>query len=159
MAARYPISYEDLMNNYEFKIMRKALMREFPWIKDVIVINPDGINDYNILFVDLLINPIMLQKEVHWPIMWYVPYTLERDGEIVGPFLSAFFKVDYHDAKYIVEDIEKLMESVHKSPALPNDLKIPHDRRFGIGVWKVTKDTMVTPEGYEPIYTSYIPTT
>lgn len=159
MAARNPISLEDLMNNYEYKVMRKAVMREFPWVKDVTILNPDTMNNYNILFVDFVINPIILQQEVEWPIMWYVPYTVGRDGEMTGPFLSAFFKVAYRESQDVVEEIENLMSSVHKSPALPNDLKIPEDRNWGVGMWRVTKDTLVGPEGYDPIYTRYEPTT
>ena len=159
MAARHPISLEELNNNYEYKVMRKAVMREFPWVKDVTIFNPDNMNNYNILFVDLVINPIILQQEMEWPIMWYVPYTVERDGEMTGPFLGSFFKTSYREAQDLVNDIETLMKSVHNSPALPSELKIHDSRSWGIGVWKVTKDTLVSPEGYEPIYTRYEPTT
>lgn len=159
MAARHPISFEELQNNYEYKIMRKAVMREYPWVTDVTIFNPDNINEYNILFVDLVINPILLQQETEWPIMWYVPYNVGQHGMMTGPFLSAFFKVSFRESQDLVGDIETLMKSIHKSPALPDELKIHDSRAWGIGVWRVTKDSMKVPEGYEPIYTTYVPTT
>ena len=159
MAARNPITLEELNNNYEYKVIKKVIMREFPWVKDVTILNPDTINNYNILFVDFVINPIELQQEMGWPIMWYVLDSIVSRGEMTGPFLSSFFKIDYRPSQDIANKIEKVMASVHESPALPEDLKIPEDRSWGIGVWRVTKDTLVSPEGYDPVYTRYSPTT
>jgi hypothetical protein len=33
--AYYPMTYEELIDNYEYKIAKKMLLREYPWIKDV----------------------------------------------------------------------------------------------------------------------------
>ena len=43
-----PMTYDELLNNYEFKIAKKMLMREYPWIKDV-KIKEDEINKWNLI--------------------------------------------------------------------------------------------------------------
>ena len=41
-----PMTYQEVIDNYEFKVAKKMLMREYPWIKDVFM-NPEEINKYN----------------------------------------------------------------------------------------------------------------
>jgi hypothetical protein len=49
---------EELENNYEYKVTKKALMREFPFIKDVFVKEDEEINKWSFgIFLDLIIDP------------------------------------------------------------------------------------------------------
>ena len=57
--ADHPMTYQQLMDNYEFKIAKKMLKREYPWIKDV-VIREDEINKWNLIFLDVTIDPYEL---------------------------------------------------------------------------------------------------
>ena len=43
---------EQLNDNYEYKITKKVILREFPWVKEFVV-DPNTINDYGLIFVDL----------------------------------------------------------------------------------------------------------
>ena len=52
MASDFPLTYEELLDNYEFKVGRRILIREYPWIKDVILKDPEDVNKYNLIFVD-----------------------------------------------------------------------------------------------------------
>ena len=42
---------EELYDNYEFKVVRRAIMKEFPWIKNVTVTR-DNLDKYNTIFLD-----------------------------------------------------------------------------------------------------------
>ncbi len=63
MPAENQITYEELMDNYEFKVSKKMLMREYPWIKDVTYKNPEDINKYNLIFIDIVVDPYELAEE------------------------------------------------------------------------------------------------
>ena len=54
-----PMTPEQLENNYEFKVVRRALMREYPWIKDV-TFKPSELEKYNLIFLDLIVDPIKM---------------------------------------------------------------------------------------------------
>ena len=52
---------EELYDNYEFKVTKRALMREFPFIKNVYVKDPATIDQYkSFIFLDADINPYEL---------------------------------------------------------------------------------------------------
>jgi hypothetical protein len=49
---------QDIYDNYEFKVLDRALRREFPFIKKVYVKDPADIGKYETMqFLDVDINP------------------------------------------------------------------------------------------------------
>jgi hypothetical protein len=50
MAADIPMTYDELINNYEYKIVKKMVMREYPWIKNM-DIEEDDLNKIESLSV------------------------------------------------------------------------------------------------------------
>ena len=135
----YPYTQQELYDNYEFKVVKKALMREYPWIKNVSV-DPENLSKYNIIFLDLDIDPIKLGEERGWEVTPWVLKSFEEGKEYKGMFLSLFFdKVNYEESRDLMDDIIELTRSVHNSPALPSDLKIKGDRSFNIGDFYVNQ--------------------
>lgn len=135
----YPYTAEELYDNYEFKVVKKALMREYPWIKDVTV-NEENLSKYNLIFLDFDIDPIMFGEEMGWTITPWIERAYDEGKEYKGLYLSLFFdKVTYDDTKELTDDITDLMRSVGKSPAFPPDLRIKGDRRFSIGDFFLNK--------------------
>ena len=55
MSERTPMTPEQLRNNYEYKIVRRAIIKEFPWITDV-TFNEDELNEYNVIFLEFIID-------------------------------------------------------------------------------------------------------
>lgn len=133
MAAPYHMTLEELYDNYQFKVVKKALMREYPWIKDVFVKESD-LNNYGVIFYNLDIDPIMLGEQMGWEITPWVKTAAERGKEYHAMYLSLFFdKVSFEETKEIHNELNDLANSVGKSPAFPKDLLLKGDRPFSIG--------------------------
>jgi len=143
--ADHPMTYEQLIDNYEFKIAKKMLLREYPWIGDV-VINEDEINKWNLIFLDVVIDPYELGRQMGWTPTRYLRRRIEEDGEYWSPYISTFYKdVTWDDARPLQDGINKSLESIHTSPALPSELRLPGTRKFQIGSW-YAYPTSITPE-------------
>ena len=151
MAAQPQMTPEELYDNYEYKVTKRMLLREFPWIKDVTV-REDEINKYNIIFLDIKYNPYELQKVTGWPLMWYAPRMLDDEGGYLSPYMSTIFNVPVATTRDITEELETLARTIHNSPAIPKDMKMPLGRVFGIGSYRAIGPP---PEGYEPIISEY----
>ena len=144
--ADYPMTYEELLDNYEFKVARRLLKKEYPWIKDVIIKNPDEINKWNLIFLDAIIDPFELGRQEGWTVSPYLTRRIEEQGEYWTPYLSILYdNVSWDDARPLQDEINKTVESIHTSPALPNEHRLPGTRKFQIGTW-VAYPTTITPE-------------
>ena len=143
--ADHPMTYEQLIDNYEFKIVKKMLKREYPWIKDV-DIREDEINKYNLIFLDVTMDPFELGRQEDWTPSRYLRRRIEDDGEYWSPYLSSFFKdIMWEDARPLQDSINKSLASIHISPALPIELRLPGSRKFQVGSW-YAYPTSITPE-------------
>jgi hypothetical protein len=135
MPAEHEMTYEELIDNYEFKVSKKMLMREYPWIKDVQYKNPNDINKYNLIFIDLVVDPYELAEEYGWDVVWYINRRV-RDGDFPNyAYLSILFDgpKSTEGAKDLQNQIEKDLHSIHRSAAIPQELKLPDGRRLTIG--------------------------
>jgi hypothetical protein len=144
--ADYPMTYEQLMDNYEFKIAKKMLKREYPWIKDVVIKDNDEINKYNLIFLDVIIDPYELGRQEDWTVTSYLSRTINDVGEYWSPYLSSFYKdIMWEDARPLQDSINKSLASIHTSPALPIELRLPGSRKFQVGSWYAYPNS-ITPE-------------
>lgn len=135
----YPYTTEEIQDNYEFKVVKKALMRELPWIKDV-HIDDKNLNKYRLIFLDFSIDPIMLGEEMGWELTPWVERAYREGKEYSGIYLSLLFdNVKYEDTSDIVDEITNIIDGVHDSPALPQDLKLRGGRKLSIGHFYVNK--------------------
>jgi hypothetical protein len=143
MASDFPLTYEELLDNYEFKVGKRILTREYPWIKDVVVKTPDEVNRYNLIFVDVIINPFELSEEKGWRLASYVVKSIERGDYFWSPYLSTYFTGIGDEARDLVQSMEKTLEDLHKSPAIPQEMRLPGHRRLNIGSWYTQPGTQV----------------
>ena len=117
--AYYPMTYEQLIDNYEYKIAKKMLLREHSWIKDV-NIKVDEINKWNLIFLEITIDPYELGRQEDWTVARYVGINIKDNGEYWSPYLSTFYKdTTWEEARPLQDGINKSLESIHTSPALP----------------------------------------
>jgi len=134
---------EQLENSYEYKVVKRMLKKEYPWIIDIIPPSEDKLNEYNLIFLDLVINPYMLQKEMDWPIIYWVMHNLKNFGRYESSYLSVIFDIAYRESEDLVDDMMALAKGVKKSPALPQDLKLPESRNFAVGNFIVTSEVPI----------------
>jgi len=137
MASDFPMTYEELIDNYEFKVGRRILIREYPWIKDVVVKTPEDVNRYNLIFVDIIIDPFELSQEKGWRLAGYIVRSIENGVEFWSPYLSTYFTGIGDEARDMVRGMEETLENLHKSPAIPQEMRLPGHRKLNIGSWFV----------------------
>jgi len=144
MPSDYPLTYEELLDNYEFKVGKRILTREYPWIKDVVVKNPEDVNRYNLIFVDVIINPFELSEEKGWRLASYVVRSIDNGTDFWSPYLSTYYTGEVRDeAMDLVRGMEKTLEDLHKSPAIPQEMRLPGHRKLNIGSWFTQPGTQV----------------
>jgi hypothetical protein len=138
------LTIQQLYDNYEFKVIKKIIMREFPWIKDVTV-DGDSINQYNLIFVILDINPFELSDIIGHPVYKWALNDIEHGESFSSSYLSSVMNISYEESKPITDQIEEIFTSVHKSIAIPKELKLPEARRLAIGDFKTLEGLTIPP--------------
>jgi hypothetical protein len=123
---------EELYDNYEFKVVKRAIMKEFPWIKEVSV-TQENLDTYSSIFLDFEIDLPQLLQTYDWPIYIGAEYALRKDRFFHSMYLTLMAGVTYEETKVVTNQIDRLMKLVHDSPALPKDLKLKEGRRFTTG--------------------------
>ena len=120
---------EEIQDNYEFKVIRRVLKKEFPYIKDM-VLTHDWDNYRSLLFVKLKIDLIELMKSLNIPINTQTTKYISWGGENGYPYLSMFFPPNINQEYDMYEhgkSISKVIARVQKSPSIPHDMKLPRD--------------------------------
>jgi hypothetical protein len=122
------MTYDQVKNSYILKIVKRALMKQYPWIKDVEIDEEDFENyNYNI-FLNVFIDPSILAEEHGYTIAsWVGP---GYDG---GHGIGMFFK-DRGDFSHINKEVGNLIDDVTDSPAIPEELRLSKPKNsFHVG--------------------------
>jgi hypothetical protein len=130
--ARY--TTEEIEDNYEFKVIKRLLKKEYPFILDMKL--TDNWNDYNSLFfVDLTVSLPLLREYLNLPNN-IIPSIFSRSLGSTVPYLSMFFSSS-QDKDGLISDLAKKIQStmtrVRNSPSLPVEMKLP--RTISISGW------------------------
>jgi hypothetical protein len=134
----YHYTPEELYDNYTFKLIKRALMREFPYIKNVFVGDFD-LGKYNTIFLNFEFDPKI----------WEEMYDDEFQGWLKGAmddgkYVDLSYPITASDMKYdeyqpIKRKIEKVMSDVTNTDVVPRELKIQGNRPVAIGTWHVNR--------------------
>ena len=113
-----------------FKIIKRAIMRKYPWIKDVYVGDEEDISKYSsMLFLDADIDAQQLADEMGWTMEAWVDPDLQRRiynrDNFNTVYLSVLFTKPFdEEARQLQNEIEDEMRRIQKSDAIPSDVKI-----------------------------------
>jgi hypothetical protein len=131
--ARY--TTEEIENNYEFKVVKRLLKKEFPFITDVKL--TDNWDDYNSLFfVDISLNPSLLLEHLNIPNTPNAKKYLRLLGYTVT-YLSMLFPISFNRDGHIndlAKKVQATITRIHQSPSIPDDMRLP--RPINISGWK-----------------------
>ena len=150
--AHQHVTQKEVEDSYEFKLIKRILKQEFPWIIDVKVPSDEEIDKYALIFVDLIIDPFILQRKEGWPFNSYMRSYFNpqfafmmgnKDYTYQSSYLSTIYNIARDESGPIEREIESTLRSVQKSPAIPSDLKLGKDRSFAIGSYTIPKDIPV----------------
>jgi len=130
---------DEIRDNYEFKVVRKALMKEFPFVKDVFV-DDEHLSKYQyIIPVNLLIDPFVIAQQYNVGIKPLYLRMIKNDDKFVSAVLDIMF-TDRDKVKDIDMYMDKLSREVHNSPALPNEYKLP--RPITMSLYRVDQNSI-----------------
>jgi len=143
----YQYSTEQLYDNYTFKLLKRSLMREFPYIKNVFV-NKFDLRKYNIIFLNFDFDPAIWGEMYDDPMVkWWLKKEMDKGKYVDLSYPTTATNMEYEEYQPIKKSIEKVMSDVFNSEAVPRELKIQGDRPVAIGTWHVNR------RGGEPDYT------
>ena len=142
---------EELENNYEFKVIKRALKQDFPFIIDIVV-NDEAINKFTLgMYAELIIDPYMIGQMYGLTVWSPVTRDLKEGRDYWSPYLSTLFVthnpgdfVTHKDAMSVTSPIhrlmDKMMEGIHMSRALPDEYKLP--KKLLVGSFRATPSSL-----------------
>ena len=135
---RYGYTTEELYDNYTFKLIRRALMREFPYIKNVFV-NPFDLGKYNTIFLNFEFDPSIWEQMYDDEFQEWLKKEIEAGKYVDVSFPMTATNMTYEEYQPIKKSIEKVMSQVIQSDAVPGELKIQGHRPVAIGTWHINR--------------------
>ena len=124
---------EEVESSPIFKIVKKATMMKYPWIKDMYMGDEESLTKYtSMLFVDIDIDAQQMADQYGWDLEPWVR-TGYRDN---NPYFETVYlatmvkKGDDQLARALQNDIEDQIKRIQKSDAIPSEFKI--DKTIGI---------------------------
>jgi hypothetical protein len=133
---------QELNDNYEYKITKRALIKEFPFVKDVSV-KEEAINKWSgRIYIDLIIDPFVFAQQYGFRVWGPIINYLRRGENYRSPYISIFIgnsdRVEL--ASPVNKAMEELMYGIHKSPAIPHELKL--GKELVIGTFTATPSSL-----------------
>jgi hypothetical protein len=135
---KYGYTTEELYDNYTFKLIRRALMREFPYIKNVFV-NPPDLGRFNTIFLNFDFDPSIWGEMYNDPMVKWLKDVTDKGGYIDFSYPNTGTNMGYDEYYPIKKSIENVMSDVFNSEAVPPELKIQGNRPVAIGTWHVNR--------------------
>jgi hypothetical protein len=124
---------QEIQDNYTFKVIKKVITREFPWIKDIKV-DQEGLSRFEYtIFFDLFIDPYELAEMKGWTVPRWIDSAVRDGEEYKSTLLSLFFNESNDDMRRLKELITKTLETVKSSPAIPEDMRLNTTRELHVG--------------------------
>jgi hypothetical protein len=141
------MTIEELENNYEFKVIKRALKQDFPFIIDIVV-NDEAINKFTLgMYAELIIDPYMIGQMYGLTVWSPVTRALKNGEDYWSPYLSTLFvsyDKNHKDTLSITSPIhrlmDKMMEGIHMSRALPDEYKLP--KKLLAGSFRATPSSL-----------------
>jgi len=135
---KYGYTTEELYDNYTFKLIRRSLMREFPFIKGVFV-NPFDLGRFNTIFLNFDFDPTIWGEMYNDPMKSWLKDFADKGGYVDLSYPITSTDMKYEEYQPIRKSIEKVMSDVFNSEAVPQELKIQGDRPVAIGTWHINR--------------------
>jgi hypothetical protein len=119
------MTIEEIENSYVFKVVRRALMNELPYIKEVRVSRESFNDTYTLIFMEFDFDPFIFSKLHNIPLSNMYLRSLNYRDEDSTSVPQIFFKKDYRDeVSSIMRGIDTLVKDIESSPAIPKEYKI-----------------------------------
>jgi hypothetical protein len=131
------ITPQKVYDVYVFKLIKRALKKEYPWIKDVFV-NQNDLDKYSTLFLNFDYDPNEFAEAYDIKIDPFIREKIDDGSYLDLSFPNLIGDMTYEEWREVRDDIRRLIESVSKNPTIPNELKI--NRGMDIGSWHLNRN-------------------
>lgn len=153
-----PLTPQEVRGSYEYKLAKRLIKDEFPFVKDVDV-EDDKLNQYGLIFLKLYVDPFELSEYYDTPLYWGLVYRKLNDPShgFSSPFLSTL--LDNPEPRLTVEfekDVGDILDSIRNSKVIPDHMKLPSDRSLSVGHY-ITTDNFVIPQKYKEEFVDRYP--
>ena len=135
---RYRISPEELNDLYTFKLIKRVLMKRFPWIKNVFV-NKEDLEKYNLIFLNFDIDPELFAKTYNHNILDWIQPLIDEGQYLDYSFPHLLTDMTYEEWGQIRETMKKSIQDVVDSPSVPEEYKLPPERGVDTGTYHINR--------------------
>jgi hypothetical protein len=119
---------EEIENTYEFKIIKKVVMKEFPFIKDVFISEDDNkqLDDYNYTYyISAKIDPFIMTNLYGGQVWSLLIDMMKKNGYYSSTFMTTFVRPEDRDPiSKISNELKSLVWSIHNTETLPREFKL-----------------------------------
>ena len=123
---------EEVEDNYEFKVSKRILKHRFPWIADISVQGED-LNRYNLIFINIYVDLLKFMEAYRvTPPTWVTQY-LKSGQPYNAIWVTMLSKDKNENLRHVEDEVNNLLSNIHKSPAFPNNLRLPKNRKLQKG--------------------------
>lgn len=113
------MTIDQVEKNFEFKVIKKAIRQQFPFIKDLII-DKEDFDKYNTLFVDGVVDLIETYEIKGYK---FFPWAVEVPNTKRG--FSAIFDISFEEySKDIDKKIRQIIDMIHFSDVIPEEHKL-----------------------------------
>ena len=137
---------EDIYNVYAFKLLKKVLKREFPWIKDIFVRQED-LDLYTTIFLNFEFDPTEFSETYGFDTKPWIQEMIDEGKYLDWSYPNLINDMDYEQYKKVRDGIRRTIKDVSENPALPYEFKFDN-RVIDLGTWHINRK-----EGQQPFLT------
>ena len=134
---------EKIYNVYAFKLIKRSLMKEFPWIKDVFV-RQDDLNHYTTLFLNFEFDPTEFSKAYGHETKKWIQELIDEGKYLDYSYPNLINDMEYEEFKKVRDGIRRTIKDVTDNPSLPDEFKFDK-RNIELGTWHINRK-----EGEQP---------
>jgi hypothetical protein len=128
---------EDIYNVYAFKLLKKALKREFPWIKDIFVRQED-LDIYTTIFLNFEFDPTEFSDAYGHETKGWIQEMIDAGYYIDYSYPNLINDMSYDEYKSVRDAIRRTIRDVSENPALPDEFKFGN-RNIELGTWHINR--------------------
>ena len=128
---------EKIYNVYAFKLLRKALKREFPWIKDIFVRQED-LDLYTTIFLNFEFDPNEFSKAYGHETKKWIQELIDEGKYLDYSYPNLINDMQYEEFKRVRDNLRSVIKDVSENPALPDEFKFDK-RNIELGSWHINR--------------------
>ncbi len=128
---------EDIYDVYAFKLIKRALKKRFPWIKDVFVRQED-LDLYTTIFLNFEFDPNEFSKAYGHETKEWIQELIDAGKYIDYSYPNLINDMEFDEYKIVRNDIRRTIQDVAENPALPDEFKF-RNRNIELGTWHINR--------------------